>query len=77
IVTLNIRELSIFPQGTVVNEELLISSGIIKRSVDGVKLLGNGTIENALTVELSLVSKGAREKIIAAGGSVASEIVQN
>ncbi len=70
IETVNIASLNIFPAGTVVDEALLKSHGLIKRTGDGVKVLGKGTLEQPLSLKLNLISRGAREKILAAGGSV-------
>ncbi len=70
IAVINISQLDRFPQGTIIDEELLITSGLLKRSSQGIKILGKGTIEKALSVKIGLISKSAREKIIKAGGSV-------
>jgi len=70
IETVNIASLNIFPAGTVVDEALLKNHGLIKRTGDGVKVLGKGTLEQPLSLKLNLISRGAREKILAAGGSV-------
>jgi large subunit ribosomal protein L15 len=48
----------------------LLNCGLIKRKVEAVKILGKGDIEHALSVKVGLISKGARDKIIAAGGSI-------
>lgn len=76
IAVVNIRDLVAdsdpkFVSGSVVDEEALARAGLIKGKRDGVKLLGQGEITYPLTVKLALVSKSAREKIEAAGGSVA------
>ena len=70
IAVINIGQLKLFPQGTVVDEELLATSGLIKGRPDGVKILGKGNIEHALSVKVGLISRGAKEKIINAGGSI-------
>jgi len=67
---INVSQLSRFPEGTVVDEALLLTSGLVSRLGDGVKLLGKGLIDRPLSVKLDMVSRGAREKILAAGGSV-------
>ncbi len=61
-----------FESGSVVDEAALVRVGLIRGKRDGVKLLGLGEITYPLTVRLGLVSKSAREKIEAAGGSVVS-----
>ncbi|HLE18571.1 MAG TPA: 50S ribosomal protein L15 [Syntrophales bacterium] len=70
IAVINIGQLGIFPQGTVIDEELLATSGLIRRKAQGVKVLGKGNIDHALSVKVGFISKGAKEKIINAGGSI-------
>ena len=65
---LNVSALSNFPANTRVNEELLRTMGLVRRRVDGVKILGQGELNVALTVEANLFSESARSKIEAAGG---------
>lgn len=65
---INLDRLNIFENGTEVTEQLLLEKGVISKKLDGVKILGNGTIEKALTVKVSKFSKSASEKIEAAGG---------
>ena len=67
---INIRDLKGFDGGTLVNESLLLEKGIIKRARDGVKLLAQGDIKQALIIKLDKLSKPAREKIITAGGKI-------
>lgn len=64
----NIANLNIFEDGTEVTPELLLEAGVIKKVVDGVKILGNGEMEKKLTVKAQKFSKSAAEKIEAAGG---------
>lgn len=64
----NLSDLEMFDNGTTVNAELLMSEGIIKKELDGVKVLGNGTLTKKLTVVATKFSKTAEEKIQAAGG---------
>ncbi len=70
IAIINVSQLNRFPEGTVVDEALLIQCGIVRRLGDGIKVLGKGLIDRPLSVKLEMVSRGAREKIQAAGGSV-------
>lgn len=70
IVAINVERLNIFEDGTEVTEELLKDRGLVSKILDGVKILGNGTLEKKLTVKVSRVSKSAQEKIEAAGGKV-------
>jgi len=74
IAVVNIRDLSRFESGSVVDEKALTEAGLIKGRRDGVKLLGNGEISYPLEIKVNLVSKSAREKIEAAGGKV--EVLQ-
>jgi large subunit ribosomal protein L15 len=74
IAVVNIRDLSRFESGSVVDEKALTEAGLIKGPRDGVKLLGNGEISYPLEIKVNLVSKSAREKIEAAGGKV--EVLQ-
>ena len=64
----NLSDLEKFENDTVVNAELLMSEGIIKKELDGVKVLGNGTLTKKLTVVAKKFSKTAEEKIQAVGG---------
>ncbi len=70
IAILNVRDLQAFESGSQVDEAALVKAGLVKGSKDGVKLLGHGEIRIALNVKLNQVSKSAREKIEAAGGTV-------
>jgi len=70
ISVINIRDLSRFERGATVDRAALEGGGLVKGRTDGVKLLSQGDIDFPLTIRLSCVSKAAREKIEAAGGSV-------
>jgi len=70
IAILNVRDLQAFESGSQVDEAALVKAGLVKGSKDGVKLLGHGEIRIALNVIINQVSKSAREKIEAAGGTV-------
>jgi large subunit ribosomal protein L15 len=65
---LNVDDLNRFDEGTEVTPQLLLERGVIKKVRDGVKILGDGTIEKKLTVKASKFSKTAVEKIETAGG---------
>jgi large subunit ribosomal protein L15 len=67
---INIRDLARFESGSVIDETVLAEVGLVKNKRDGIKLLGQGSIDYPLTVKLDGVSKSAREKIEAAGGKV-------
>lgn len=64
----NIRDLNRFEAGTEVTPELLKEAGLVKQVVDGIKILGHGELEKALTVKAQKFTKTAAEKINAAGG---------
>lgn len=70
VVIVNIGQLGVFPEGTVVDADALMKSGIVKKAGDAIKVLGKGTIDHPLTVKVSGVSRGAREKIEASGGTI-------
>lgn len=65
---INIEVLNKFEDGAEITPELLKSEGIIKKQLDGVKVLGNGELSKKLTVKAHKFSKSAVEKIEAAGG---------
>ena len=70
ISVINIRDLSRFESGSLVDETTLVDRGLIKGRRDGIKLLGQGEISYPLEVKVNHISKSAREKIEAAGGKV-------
>lgn len=70
IVTVNIEQLKRFPAGTVIDKDMLVACGLIRKQNDGVKILGKGELSGPLTLKVDLVSRGAKEKIEAAGGSI-------
>lgn len=65
---INLTDLDVFVEGTVVDKELLVATGIVKKNCDPVKLLGNGEISKKLTVKVAAFSQSAKEKIEKAGG---------
>ena len=62
-----------FENGAVVDLAALKAAGLIKKELDGVKVLGNGEISKALTVKAAVFSATAKEKIEAAGGKTEVE----
>lgn len=64
----NVESLNNFEAGAIVDADALIEAGIIKKTLDGVKILGGGEISKAITVRAAKFSKSAKEKIEAAGG---------
>ena len=65
---LNVEDLNRFDSDTVVTPELMKEIGMVKQVKDGIKILGNGTLEKNLTVKAHKFSKTAVEKIESAGG---------
>ncbi|MBW1711812.1 MAG: 50S ribosomal protein L15 [Deltaproteobacteria bacterium] len=59
-----------FESGQVVDQAALIEAGLVKKTLDGVKLLGDGQLKKSLTVKVARASKTAVDKIEAAGGKV-------
>jgi len=68
--TVNVSDLERFDNDTVVTMELLLSEGLVRKELDGLKVLGNGNLTKKLTVVASKFSKSAEEKIQAAGGKI-------
>ncbi len=66
----NLGQLDIFEAGSSVDIEALLKSGLISRVQDGVKVLATGELTKALTVKAHKFSASAKEKIVAAGGTV-------
>lgn len=64
----NVADLNQFAEGTVVDTELLMATGLVKKVCAGVKVLGNGELTTKLTVKAAKFSKSAVEKIEKAGG---------
>lgn len=66
----NVSQLNCFEDGATVDPVALIEAGILKNVRDGIRILGNGTLEKKLTVIANGFTKSAEEKIVAAGGKV-------
>ena len=66
----NLSDLNGFKAGTTVNEQLLREAKLVRGDVAGIKLLGDGELKHALTIEVDKVSESARAKIDKAGGSI-------
>jgi large subunit ribosomal protein L15 len=66
----NVSDLNAFEAGTVVNEQLLRKSNLIRGHFVGIKILGDGELKHDLKVEVDKISPTAREKIEKAGGTV-------
>jgi large subunit ribosomal protein L15 len=66
----NVRDLNRFPAGAVVDTEALQKAGLVKQIYDGVKILGDGDLQVAVTVKAHKFTEAARKKIEAAAGKV-------
>lgn len=64
----NVSELNRFDENTVVTPELLIDTGLVKKELDGIKILGNGELTKKLTVKAHKFSTSAKMKIENIGG---------
>ena len=64
----NVERLEAFEDGAVVNAQALLEKKIIRKELDGVKILGGGELTRKLTVQAAKFSASAKEKIEAAGG---------
>ena len=66
----NVEDLNRFVEDTVVDMEVLLAARVVRKPMDGLKVLGNGTLTKKLTVKAAVFSATAKEKIEAAGGKV-------
>jgi large subunit ribosomal protein L15 len=64
---INLSDLNVFEDGTVVTPALLKDAGLVKNQLDGIKVLGNGKLEKKLTIQANKFSASALEKIKEAG----------
>jgi large subunit ribosomal protein L15 len=67
--TVNVSALDCFDEGTVVDAKLLVEKRIIRKELDGLKVLGNGELTKKLTVKAAKFTASAKEKIEAVGGT--------
>ena len=67
--TVNVGDLERFEEGTTVTKELLIEVGLVKKELDGIKVLGNGELTKKLTVKADKFSSTAKTKIENVGGT--------
>ena len=66
----NLDVLNRFEDGAVVTPEVLKETGIVKKQLDGIKVLGNGKLEKKLTVKCNKISASAKKAIEEVGGTV-------
>ena len=64
----NVCDLNAFEDGAVINAEVLLEKRIIRKALDGVKVLGRGELTKKVTVQAAIFSAGAKEKIESVGG---------
>ena len=67
--TVSVSELEVFENGTEVTSALLVEKKIIRKELDGLKVLGNGELTKKLTVKAVKFTGSAKEKIEAVGGT--------
>ena len=66
----NVSDLNAFKAGTVVDEQLLRESNLVRGHFAGIKILGEGELKHGLKVQVAKISTAAREKLEKAGGTV-------
>ena len=66
----NVSDLNVFEDGTLVTPALLKDKGLANKELDGIKILGNGSLEKKLTIQAHKFSKSAVEKIEASGSKI-------
>ena len=64
----NVESLNVFEDGATVDAKALIDAGIIKKTLGGVKIMGNGELQKKLEVKAAKFTASAKEKIEALGG---------
>ena len=69
IIAINLSDLEVFDNGAEVGVNELLERGIINKTADGVKILGNGELTKKLNVKVNAFSESAKEKIEALGGT--------
>jgi large subunit ribosomal protein L15 len=66
---INLEDLNVFEDGTVVTPALLSETGMVKQQLSGIKVLGNGNLEKKLTIKAHKFSKSALDKINESGST--------
>lgn len=67
---INVEDLDGFEANSILDETALRQAGLIKKSLDGIKLLAKGELSHPLTVRVHKVSRAARDKVESAGGKI-------
>ena len=65
---INVKDLNVFEDGAVVDEQAIVEAGLLKKTLDGVKVLGKGELTKKLTVNVAACSESAKQKIEEVGG---------
>ena len=65
--TINVEDLNVFDENTLVTPALLKETGLVKKQLNGIKVLGNGKLEKKLTIQAHKFSTSALEKIKESG----------
>jgi large subunit ribosomal protein L15 len=69
-VIVHVKDLNRFEPGSVVDLAALMAAGLVKKAMDGVKLLADGDVDRPLSVKVDKASRAAAEKVTAAGGTL-------
>jgi large subunit ribosomal protein L15 len=67
---IHVKDLNRFDAGSVVDVDALKAAGLVKKVVDGVKLLADGDVDRPLSVKVDKASRAAAGKVTAAGGTL-------
>lgn len=66
----NVSDLNRFEDGSIVTPEMLKEAGLVKKELNGIKILGSGELTKKLTVKANIFTNGAINKIESNGGKV-------
>lgn len=69
LANVNVEDLNAFEDGTIVDTQLLLTAGLVRKSLNGIKVLGDGKLNKKLTVKVAAFSASAKQKIEDAGGT--------
>ncbi len=68
--TVNVGDLEKFDDGSVIDVKVLKEAGLVKKELDGVKILGNGNLTKKVNVKANKFSDTAKNKIENVGGTI-------
>jgi len=66
--TVNVEELNKFEDGSEIDTQAIVAAGLVKKTMNGIKILGDGNLSKKLTVKVAAFSDSAKQKIEEAGG---------